>query len=58
MDELFDLHNIADPGTLYQVKEFFHHRSVKKNVMANMQCLGPTAGKQLKSGIWLCDSSF
>lgn len=37
MNALFTATSIADRGTLYQIKEMFNHRSVKKNVMGNFQ---------------------
>ena len=37
MDLLFRGESVAARGTYAQLKEYFNHRSLKKNVMANVQ---------------------
>ena len=37
MEDFFSEDSTADPGTLYNIKQRFKHRSVNKNVMHNFQ---------------------
>ena len=37
MKLLFKGESMASRGTLYHLKDFFHHRSIKGNVAANAQ---------------------
>ena len=37
MNEFYSGKSLADRGTLYHIKEFFNHKSLKSNVMENFQ---------------------